>query len=104
MVSVRSRTSGDANILEIEGELDIASAHRVEEELRALESDTIVPIVVDLRGVKFLDSTGLRVLMDAHSRASEAGRAFSLIRGPDHIHRIFGITGLDKHIRFVEDG
>ena len=84
------------------GELDIAAAPRVDEAMSELERDRPERIVVDLRGLTFLDSTGLRSLLGADSRARDDGRRLTLIRGPEPIQRVLSITGLDGRLDIVE--
>lgn len=85
------------------GELDIASAPRVDESLAELESEGPDCIVIDLRGLTFLDSTGLRSLLGADARARSDGRRLAMIQGPDVVRRVFSITGLDGRLDIVAD-
>lgn len=102
MISIRSEPNNEERLVTINGELDIATAPRVERALRSIESGSPSRIVVDLRGVRFMDSTGLRVILAADLRARQAGRSLELVRGPDNVHRIFGITGLDQRLNFID--
>ena len=86
------------------GELDISNAQRVEQELQRIEDeDGTGPIVLDLRKLVFLDSTGLRLVVAADARAKERGRRFALVAGPEAVHRVFTITYVDRRLDFVED-
>jgi anti-sigma B factor antagonist len=58
--------------------------------------------VLDLRGVRFLDSTGLRVILAADSRARRAGRRVQVIAGPEPVHRVFRIALLDQRLEFID--
>lgn len=74
------------------GDLDLAAAPELDESLAlALRSDA-ERIVIDLRELHFLDSTGLRAIVEA-ATGDDAGRV-TLIRGNDHIQRVFTISGL----------
>ena len=86
------------------GELDLASAPRAETALQGLESAEPAPerIVLDLREVRFLDSTGLRVILAADSRARREGRRVQVIAGPEAVHRVFRIALLDKRLEFID--
>ncbi len=75
------------------GELDLAYADDVERETRQLLDVGFDRVVVDLRRVTFLDSTGLRVLMTLRDTAQRTGSTFKLIPGPPEVQRIFEITG-----------
>jgi anti-sigma B factor antagonist len=85
------------------GELDIASAPRFEEGLAEVERDTPGVLVVDLRRVDFIDSTGLRAVITADERARAAGRRFVIIRGPAAVERVFSVTQLDQRLEIVDD-
>ena len=89
--------------LSLFGELDIAAAPQVDGALAELERDRPERIVLDLRGLTFLDSTGLRSLLGADSRARDEGRRLTLIQGPDVVQRVFSITGLDGRLDIVDD-
>lgn len=89
--------------LSLFGEFDIAAAPRVDGALAELEGERPPRIVLDLRGLTFLDSTGLRSLLGADARARGDGRRLTLIQGPDVVQRVFSITGLDGRLEIVED-
>jgi len=99
-LSVRSRRDGDAHVVELIGELDLDGASAVEAELLAAEATDAPSIVVDLGGLEFIDSTGIRMIVMAAER-SEDGR-FTLLRGTKQVHRVFEITDLADRLPFVE--
>ena len=74
------------------GELDLQSAPLLEHEVRTLHADGHDRVVVDLRQVEFIDSTGLRVLIGLHRSAQREGRTISLVAGPRPVQRIFELT------------
>jgi anti-anti-sigma factor len=85
------------------GELDISNAWRVEKELRRIEEGRPESVVLDLRGLEFLDSTGLRLVVSADMRAREGGWRMSVVRGPEAVDRVFRITLVEKRLQFVDD-
>ena len=99
-LAVRSARAGQSHVIELIGELDLAGAPRLEEELRRVEASDAEAIVVDLSGLEFIDSTGIRLLVMASERAP-TGR-FSLVRGPQQVHRVFEITDLAHRLPFVD--
>ena len=99
-LAVRSERGGDAEIIELIGELDLDGAPRLEAALRGAEASDATSIVVDLGGLDFIDSTGLRLLVMAAERSSD-GR-FSLLRGPKQVHRVFEITDLVDRLPFAD--
>ncbi len=87
----------------LSGELDISSAPRAEEELDRVEGDHPAVLVLDLRGLDFMDSTGLRLIVSADARAREQGRRLAVVRGPEAVQRIFRVTRLDERLDMVDD-
>src|SRR5256885_6428782 len=69
------------------GELDIASTQGLEDELAAIEANSPGTLVLDLRGVEFIDSTGLRALIAADERARSQGRRFGGVFRPTRLVR-----------------
>lgn len=105
MIAVTTERSpeGDVATVRLEGELDLSTAARAETALQELERDDgPTTLVVDLRGVNFLDSTGLRVILAADSRARRSGRRVQIIAGPEPVHRVFRIALLDRRLEFIE--
>jgi anti-sigma B factor antagonist len=87
----------------LRGELDLSTVAKVQEELRRVEASTPPVVVLDLSGLTFLDSTGLRCLITADERAREQGRRLVIVRGPDPVQRVFSITRLEEHLEIVDD-
>jgi anti-anti-sigma factor len=89
-------TADDAGwtVVAVTGEIDISTAGAFEDALRgAIESSK--QVVVDLSGVRFMDSTGLGVLMRAHKHQDEAGAFLRLAAPSDRVVRILDVTQLD---------
>jgi anti-anti-sigma factor len=86
--------------LSLEGELDLANASALEERLSDLEDHGSTHLTVDLAGLAFIDSTGLRVLLQAHARAHERGHELILHPGQATVQRIFEVTGAQQVLRF----
>ena len=85
------------------GELDIAAAGDLDSGLAEVESEAPDHLVLDLRGLTFLDSTGLRSLIAADARGREQGRRVTLIQGPAVVRRVFEITGLEGRLDIVDE-
>ena len=84
------------------GELDIASTDRLERELAAVEGNSPGVLVLDLRRVEFIDSTGLRALIAADERARSDGRRLALVSGSDAVERLLSVTRLDQRLEVVD--
>ena len=93
---------GSAAIMRLSGELDITGADLLETRIKELADDSPDVVVIDLRKVGFMDSTGLRSLLLARARGSEEGWSLKLIRGPEPVHRVLELTRMDEVFDFVE--
>jgi anti-sigma B factor antagonist len=89
--------------LALTGELDISSVPQVEEALSRIEVRKPGLILIDLRGLEFMDSTGLRTVLTADARAREQGRRLAVVRGPRPVDRIFSVTRLDERLQIVDE-
>jgi anti-anti-sigma factor len=85
------------------GELDIASAPEFEEGLAKVEAGAPSVLVLDLRQVEFIDSTGLRAVIAADERARSAGRRLVIVKGTAAVERVFTVTQLDQRLDIVDD-
>jgi len=96
-------SAGDA-LISLTGELDLSGAGPLEEEIdRVVEADGIRKVVLDLRELEFMDSSGLRMVALAARRLSAGDRVLVLVRGREAVQRVFAITRMDAHLTFVDD-
>jgi anti-anti-sigma factor len=88
----------------VSGEIDLATAPRVEERLRmARRGQGGNCLVLDLRGVTFMDSTGLRLLMQLLDDAEQHRYAVTIVRPPPSVLRVIEISGLDRLLPLVDE-
>jgi anti-sigma B factor antagonist len=80
----------------LRGEVDVYTAPRLKQELVSQIEDGCNNIVVDMRGVGFIDSSGLGVFVSALRRARARDGGVRIVCDRDSILKIFRITGLDK--------
>lgn len=85
---------GDWSVVSASGEIDVATAPRLREQLIALVNDQRYRIVVDLEAVDFIDSTGLGVLISGLKRVRLHEGDFALVCTEPRILKVFEITGL----------
>ena len=83
------------------GEVDLATADVLREQLRELRESGFHEVVLDLRRVTFLDSTGIALILTEDRHAREAGLDFTLISGPPAVQRVLGMCGVIDELRFV---
>ena len=95
-LALTSRTDGDFEIIEVGGEIDVHTAPRLRETIVAAVDAGHTRLIVDVRKVDFLDSTGLGVLVGALKRVRADGGSLDIVCTQERILKIFQITGLDK--------
>jgi anti-anti-sigma factor len=101
-LAIRSERDGPSHLIEVFGELDIATAPRLDEELRRIEALDQKQVLLDLRGLDFIDSEGVRVLLAATRRFRSGSTRLRMFRGGPEIERILRILGLDKDLPFLD--
>jgi anti-sigma B factor antagonist len=84
------------------GEVDLDTADQVCDRLQQLRSAGFTCLILDLRGVSFLDSTGIRLVLEADAAARADGFEFALIEGPAEVQRAFEIVGLRAVLPFID--
>ena len=86
------------------GELDLATAPELEQLVNE-RIDAGDEVVVDLRALEFMDSSGIRVLVAAHARAGRVGPTHVIVRPPtgSAVAKIVEVSGLDGELNLVDD-
>jgi anti-sigma B factor antagonist len=84
----------------LQGELDLAGAQQMEDRMTAIDEQNPSRVIVDLGGLAFIDSTGLRLLLQADARARERGYELVLRPGSPPVQRVFEVTGALDVLRF----
>jgi anti-sigma B factor antagonist len=95
--------AGGAVRMALRGELDLEHAYTFDEELRRVEATRPSCLVLDLRGLSFLDSSGLARLLAANGRARRERRRLLLIRGSAAVQRLLAITAVGHHFETVTE-
>jgi anti-sigma B factor antagonist len=92
---------GERVVLRLDGDLDLASVPLLESEVELAMLDDKATIVLDLRGLEFLDSTGLRTILLLDKRCTERGQTFALVRGSEQVQRLMSMTRVDEHLKII---
>jgi anti-sigma B factor antagonist len=100
---VEARVASDRVVLELHGELDLAGAPALAREIERAESGDLGVLVLDLAGLEFLDSAGLRVILAAQERANDSSRAFAVTPGPAQVQRLLEIAGVADHLQTIPE-
>ena len=88
--------------LRLYGELDMGAAPKLTDVMHQLQHGGAREIVVDLRGLSFLDSMGLSALMEAHRVDRDGHQEVSFIAGQRSVQRVFAVTKMDERVRWIE--
>lgn len=91
-----------ATTLTLTGELDLASGHELEEALAGVRGWGTELIVLDLSELTFMDTTGLKLLIEANQQAHEGAPQFRVINGGPQIQRLLRITGVDQRLTLID--
>ena len=87
-------------VVSLVGELDLATSPQVSQTLDDLLRAGFSKITIDLKGLRFMDSSGLHLLMDTAKQAQRARCELTLVQGSRAVRRAFELTGLDSAFKF----
>jgi anti-sigma B factor antagonist len=90
-------------VVKAKGEIDTLTAGQLGEQLHELLDAGFKRVVLDLRAVDFIDSTGLRAILEMHAASRHSGVKFALIQGPAEARRVFEVTGAGAALEFVDE-
>jgi RND superfamily putative drug exporter len=89
--------------LQLIGELDIGQVPALHERLQEVEADAPELLVLDLRQLEFMDSSGLREIIGAVRRGRDERRRVVLVKGHGPIEQVLDLTRVDELAETVED-
>jgi anti-sigma B factor antagonist len=97
--SVTRTRTGEAVVVAPTGEIDLATVDRLSAALADAQEEGDGTIVLDLRQVSFLDSTGIRLIVQL---ARDLDGRFAVVRGVGEVARVFDLVGLDGRVRMLD--
>jgi len=100
-LGIEIRREEDRAVVVLGGELDMASAPVLQRALADGQMAHVTAIVLDLRELAFIDSTGLRVVLAAFESSRDRGQDFAVTRGSPQVERLLSITGVAEHLRTI---
>jgi anti-sigma B factor antagonist len=88
----------------LSGEFDLAEEQRFADAMKPLKGRARGGmLLLDLRGLEFMDSTGLRALLELHAESSQDGFGLGIINGTGVVRRVLRVTGLDAVLPMCDD-
>jgi anti-anti-sigma factor len=99
--AVIRRRAGDAVVVVPRGEIDLATIDLVQNELDQA-CDEALRVILDLRAVTFIDSAGIRLVVEYDRALAERDGELAVVRGPHEVQRVFSLVGLDGRLRMLD--
>jgi anti-sigma B factor antagonist len=95
-----SEVHDDGASVVVRGDVDMATAPQLRDALSGLVDDGARRILLDCRGLEFLDSSGIGVLLAVRNRLGDDG-SLTLEAPPAHVRKVLDLTGVSEHITVV---
>jgi anti-sigma B factor antagonist len=92
-----------AVVMILQGELDLAAKDRYEEELAKLADESFESLVVDLRGLTFIDSTGIKLLLGTLRDSEQNGLDVSFVKPDGPVKSLLDTTGVADQLPLVDE-
>jgi anti-anti-sigma factor len=92
-------SDGSVRVVSVSGELDLDTMSELTAALA--DDDGVTTTVIDLRGLTFIDSSGVSGVLSAARRARDAGLRLVCVPGSAQIQRVFELTGVDTALEWV---
>jgi anti-anti-sigma factor len=104
-LAVETRRNRRTALVALRGELDLLTVSKVAEVLDGLEpqADGLRHIVLDLRGLTFMDVRGMKELIRRNEFARTSPHNLAVVRGTAAIHRMLELTGVEEQLVLVDD-
>lgn len=101
---VRSQESDGSHVIAFAGELDLANAGTAESALEGSLTDASTPVIVDMRELEFIDSTGIALLVSTLSRNENGARVSFIPSDFPAVTRVLELTGLAERLPLANVG
>lgn len=99
---VRRLADAEGVVLRLSGELDLASAPALEQQLEEVAHANPARLLLDLRDLRFMDSTGLALMIRAQQSAEANGHRLAFRRGTAQVERLFELSGVLERFTFED--
>ena len=90
-------------VLILRGELDLAAKEQYEQELEKLEDEGLESLIVDLRALRFIDSTGIKLLLRTLRDSEENGFTVTFVQGTGQVPELLEVTGVAEQLPLVDE-
>ena len=100
---VTAERFGSDALVQVRGELDIATLPEFEQALTRMRSQGLERMVIDLRELSFLDSMSIELLLRVHGELEATGAELVVVRGPRAVNRVFDLMELERVLTLVDE-
>lgn len=96
LANVKAEATEDATTVEVSGEIDLSNSVSVQESIAQALQDARV-LVVDLQNVRFIDSSGIKMLFDLNEMLKNRRRELRIVAPPgSHVRKVLELVALDE--------
>src|SRR5215217_3145560 len=100
--AVSADAMGSAYVVTPLGELDLGTVDELDATVAA-RPDTCPRLVLDLSGLTFFDTSGMRLVVETLQDAQRSGISLALVRGTEDVQRLFALAGMHDRLPFFDD-
>lgn len=101
-LTIEVTSTPDAHTIVLTGEVDLLGTPQIEAALKNAYAANAELIVIDLRNLTFIDSSGLHALATAHELSRARGQELRILPGPANVQRLFELTGMSEVLPFCD--
>jgi anti-sigma B factor antagonist len=101
-LQIEPKRERDRIVLRLRGELDLANSSRLRSELERLDIEPESTVVLDLREIEFMDSSGLRALLGAQELIEQCGAECAVTRGSEQVERLLRVTQASQYLQMID--
>jgi anti-sigma B factor antagonist len=102
LLTVDVEQDGEALVISPAGELGLSTTQPLDAELRRAINGDVPEVILDLRGLSSIDSTGLRLLVFATAHSRGNGDRLRMLRGSSPVERVVQLSGLARSLPFID--
>ena len=103
LIDLHTTDESYGRLASLAGEIDLSTVEDAGERLRKAIGGSEGTLAVDLRDVSFLDSSGMRLLLQLNRELTDAGRRMVVVQGPRRVARVFELTGAESELDVVAE-
>ena len=96
--------ASEVQTIVLAGEADLLGAPKIETALKDASAGEPALIVIDLKSLTFIDSSGLQALITGHELCHARGHELRVVPGPENVQRLFELTGMNEALSFTDAG